>query len=197
MKTNDEEHPDINELRALWCEEKSKSMTFHAEVERLRADLATRTAERDALAAEVAALKAQADPQTDAQVQEQVASIVYAAMRFAREDVTPEWQAGNSHAEYRARQAATEIASMLRCALKAHDPLAEMWRELEKRGGGCAASARRRRRWLRRGLRHGLRRGLRGMRRVRLRGTRRVRWQRSAARRRGRDERHRPHLRMR
>jgi chorismate mutase len=131
MKTNDEEHPDINELRALWCEEKSKSMTFHAEVERLRADLATRTAERDALAAEVAALKAQADPQTDAQVQEQVASIVYAAMRFAREDVTPEWQAGNSHAEYRARQAATEIASMLRCALKAHDPLAEMWRELE------------------------------------------------------------------
>jgi hypothetical protein len=51
-------------------------------------------------------------------------------MRFAREDVTPEWQAGNSHAEYRARQAATEIASMLRCALKAHDPLAEMWREL-------------------------------------------------------------------
>ena len=74
--------------------------------------------------AEVAALKAQADPQTDAQVQEQVAAIVYAAMRFAREDVTPEWQAGNSHAEYRARQAATEIAEMLRCALKAQaDPL--------------------------------------------------------------------------
>jgi hypothetical protein len=116
MNTNDEEHPDINELRALWCEEKSKSMTFHAEVERLRA--------------EVAALKAQADPQTDAQVQEQVAAIVHAAMRFAREDVTPEWQAGNSHAEYRARQAATEIAEMLRCALEAHDPLAEMWREL-------------------------------------------------------------------
>jgi chorismate mutase len=88
-------------------------------------------AERDALAAEVAALKAKHGPQTDAQVQEQVAAIVHAAMRFAREDVTPEWQAGNSHAEYRARQAATEIASMLRCALKAHDPLAEMWRELE------------------------------------------------------------------
>lgn len=42
---------EIARLRALWCEEKSKSMTFHAEVERLRADLARLTAERDALAA--------------------------------------------------------------------------------------------------------------------------------------------------
>jgi hypothetical protein len=74
--------------------------------------------EIDRLRAEVAALKAKHGPQTDAQVQEQVAAIVHAAMRFAREDVTPEWQAGNSHAEYRARQAATEIASMLRCAVK-------------------------------------------------------------------------------
>jgi hypothetical protein len=39
---------EIARLHALWCEEKSKSMTFHAEVERLRA--------------EVAALKAQPDP---------------------------------------------------------------------------------------------------------------------------------------
>jgi hypothetical protein len=39
----------IARLRALWCEEKSKAMTFHAEVERLRAELAQRTAERDAL----------------------------------------------------------------------------------------------------------------------------------------------------
>jgi nitroreductase len=70
-------------------------------------------AERAALAAELAALKAH-DPLAD--YQEKVASIVYAAMRFDREDVTPEWQAGNSHAEYRARQAATEIAEMLRCA---------------------------------------------------------------------------------
>ena len=84
----------------------------------------------DRLRAELAALKAH-DPQTDAQVQEQVAAIVHAAMRFDREDVTPEWQAGNSHAEYRARQAATEIAWILRCALKSQaDPLAEMWREL-------------------------------------------------------------------
>jgi hypothetical protein len=36
---------EIARLRALWCEEKSKAMTFHAEVERLRADLAQRTAE--------------------------------------------------------------------------------------------------------------------------------------------------------
>jgi cell division protein FtsB len=73
---------EIARLRALWCEEKSKAMTFYAEVERLRAerdalkadanlvslnaviatlraDLAQRTAERDALAAEVAALKAE------------------------------------------------------------------------------------------------------------------------------------------
>jgi hypothetical protein len=60
------------------------------------------------------------DPLAD--YQEQVASIVYAAMRFDREDVTPEWQCGNSHAECRAQQAATEIAKMLRCALKA-DPI--------------------------------------------------------------------------
>ena len=31
---------EIARLRALWCEEKSKSMTFYAEVERLRAELA-------------------------------------------------------------------------------------------------------------------------------------------------------------
>jgi hypothetical protein len=84
--------------------------------------------ERDALAAELAALK-KPDPLAD--YQEQVAAIVHAAMRFERDDVTPEWQAGNSHAEYRARQAATEIASMLRCAVKSNDPLAEMWRELK------------------------------------------------------------------
>jgi hypothetical protein len=30
---------EIARLRALWCEEKSKSMTFYAEIERLRADL--------------------------------------------------------------------------------------------------------------------------------------------------------------
>ena len=49
MKTKDEENTDINELRALWCEEKSKAMTFHAEVERLRAEVAALKAERDAL----------------------------------------------------------------------------------------------------------------------------------------------------
>jgi hypothetical protein len=60
---------EIARLRALWCEEKSKSMTFYAEVERLRAELAQRLVVRDALAAEnsalkaeVAALKAKADP---------------------------------------------------------------------------------------------------------------------------------------
>jgi hypothetical protein len=36
---------EIARLSALWCEEKSKSMTFYAEIERLRADLAQRTAE--------------------------------------------------------------------------------------------------------------------------------------------------------
>jgi hypothetical protein len=49
---------EIARLRALWCEEKSKSMTFYAEVERLRAELAQRLVVRDALAAEIAALKA-------------------------------------------------------------------------------------------------------------------------------------------
>lgn len=134
---------EIDRLRALWCEEKSKAMTFYAEVERLRA--------------EVAALK-KADPLAD--YQEQVASIVYAAMRFDREDVTPEWQCGNSHAEYRAQQAATEIAEMLRCALKAdlaqrtaerdearrevcfaYGPMAEALAAAKRRGWDCFEEA--------------------------------------------------------
>lgn len=41
------EQDEIARLRALWCEEKSKSMTFHAEIERLRAEVARVTAERD------------------------------------------------------------------------------------------------------------------------------------------------------
>jgi hypothetical protein len=66
-----------------------------------------------ALLDENAALKAQSDLLAD--YQEQVASIVYAAMRFDREDVYPEWQCGNSYAERRAHQSAVEIAEMLRC----------------------------------------------------------------------------------
>jgi hypothetical protein len=49
---------EIARLRALWCEEKSKSMTFYAEVERLRAEVATRTDERDTFAAEIDLLRA-------------------------------------------------------------------------------------------------------------------------------------------
>jgi len=41
------EQDEIARLRALWCEEKSKSMTFHAEIERLRAEVAALKAERD------------------------------------------------------------------------------------------------------------------------------------------------------
>jgi hypothetical protein len=48
------EQDEIARLRALWCEEKSKAMTFHAEVERLRA--------------EVAALKAAAKPLAERKV---------------------------------------------------------------------------------------------------------------------------------
>jgi hypothetical protein len=62
---------EIARLRALWCEEKSKSMTFHAEVERLRAErdalkadanLVSLNAVIATLRAEVAALKAKSDP---------------------------------------------------------------------------------------------------------------------------------------
>jgi len=42
----------IARLRALWCEEKSKAMTFHAEVERLRAEVAALKAKRDEADAE-------------------------------------------------------------------------------------------------------------------------------------------------
>jgi hypothetical protein len=38
---------EIARLRALWCEEKSKSMTFYAEITCLRAELAKAEAERD------------------------------------------------------------------------------------------------------------------------------------------------------
>jgi hypothetical protein len=125
---------EITRLRAEVALVRVENDRVRSDIDRIRVEVEQRTAERDTFAAEidrlraeVAALKAN-DPLAD--YQEQVASIVYAAMRFDREDVTPEWQCGNSHAEYRAQQAATEIAEMLRCALKAHDPLAEMWREL-------------------------------------------------------------------
>ena len=44
---------EIARLRALWCEEKSKAMTFHAEVERLRSEVARLTAQRDEARREV------------------------------------------------------------------------------------------------------------------------------------------------
>ena len=55
---------EIARLRALWCEEKSKSMTFHAEVERLRAEVAALKA-RDPLA-EMWRELAEYQPQADA-----------------------------------------------------------------------------------------------------------------------------------
>jgi hypothetical protein len=54
---------EIARLRALWCEEKSKAMTFHAEVERLRAEVAALKA-NDSLAEmwrELEAYQPQAD----------------------------------------------------------------------------------------------------------------------------------------
>jgi hypothetical protein len=56
---------EIERLRALWCEEKSKSMTFHAEVERLRAEVAALKAQSDPLAEMWAAL-AEYQSQADA-----------------------------------------------------------------------------------------------------------------------------------
>jgi cell division protein FtsB len=112
-RTNDECRRRARLRVSAWNVSADFARELERELAAVKDDLAQRTAERDALAAEVAALKAH-DPLAD--YQEKVASIVYAAMRFDREDVTPEWQAGNSHAEYRARQAATEIAEMLRCA---------------------------------------------------------------------------------
>jgi hypothetical protein len=46
------EQDEIARLRALWCEEKSKSMTFYALVERLRAENARLRAENARLTAE-------------------------------------------------------------------------------------------------------------------------------------------------
>ena len=46
-------------------------------------------------------------------LREHVAAIVHDAMRFEREGITPTWQAGNSYAESRARQAALEIVALL------------------------------------------------------------------------------------
>ncbi len=41
---------EIARLHALWCEEKSKSMTFYAELERLRAEVAALKADANFLA---------------------------------------------------------------------------------------------------------------------------------------------------
>jgi hypothetical protein len=46
------------------------------------------------------------------QLREQVAALVHDAMRFDREAKTPTWQGGNSYAEDRARQAASQIATL-------------------------------------------------------------------------------------
>jgi hypothetical protein len=48
---------------------------------------------------------------------EAIAAIVHDAMRFDREANTPKWQAGNSNAESMARQAAWQIAGLLRATL--------------------------------------------------------------------------------
>jgi hypothetical protein len=48
---------------------------------------------------------------------EAIAAIVHDAMRFDREAKTPKWQAGNSNAESMARQAAWQIAGLLRATL--------------------------------------------------------------------------------
>jgi chromosome segregation ATPase len=55
---------EIARLRALWCEEKSKSMTFYTLVERLRVENARLTAEVAALKAEVAQRTADLDRMT-------------------------------------------------------------------------------------------------------------------------------------
>jgi len=47
------EQDEIARLRALWCEEKSKAMTFHAEVERLRAEVAALKPQSNADAAPI------------------------------------------------------------------------------------------------------------------------------------------------
>jgi uncharacterized protein (DUF58 family) len=48
---------EIARLRALWCEEKSKSMTFYAEVERLRAEVAALTTANASLAGDAVGLR--------------------------------------------------------------------------------------------------------------------------------------------
>ena len=50
------------------------------------------------------------------QLREQVAAIVHEAMRFYRVAETAKWQGGNSFAEDRAREAATEIAELTQAA---------------------------------------------------------------------------------
>jgi hypothetical protein len=82
-------------------------------------DIEDAVVEIDRLCAEVAALKAKADLLDDAQVQEQIASIIHAAMRFGRESETPKWQGGNSDAEYRAMLATAEVFAAIRQAKEA------------------------------------------------------------------------------
>ena len=89
---------EIARLRALWCEEKSKSMTFYAEVERLRAEVAALKA-HDPLAEMWAAL-ADYQPQADRDGHGES----WAKMCEERTEEA-------ASAAYRARQASSHVAA--------------------------------------------------------------------------------------
>jgi hypothetical protein len=110
---------EIARLRALWCEEKSKAMTFHAEIERLRAEV-------DALKAEVV------------QRSETVASLLH-RIALIREAAGCEGvMLGDLPREVATLKAERDEAfkSAINTALRVDDPqpdpLAEMWRELSE-----------------------------------------------------------------
>ena len=66
---------------------------------------------------------------TDKEAVEAIAAIIYEAMRFDRENETPEWQGGNSIAETEARAKAVAIIAHIR-ELKSREP-DWWWRDLD------------------------------------------------------------------
>jgi len=56
-ETHDADTDEIARMRALWCEETSKRLAFHAEVERLRAELAALTTANASLAGDAVGLR--------------------------------------------------------------------------------------------------------------------------------------------
>jgi hypothetical protein len=103
---------DAEVLRRALVKSEIQRLKAESEAERLRKELQAASGNRP----ETPEGSTQAASGGGEQLREQVAAIVHEAMRFYRVAETATWQGGNSLAEDRARQAATEIAALFQAA---------------------------------------------------------------------------------